>query len=143
MPITVSGKALGARRPLFADWSIPLPPDDFGAGATLTLRELIEIIVTAEVDSYESRRESRRLDRVLSRGQIDAGTAAGKISPEGNETPEAPPVDIAIANALTAFEDGLYLVLVDEQEYRSLDEPVRLTPNSRVVFLRLTFLAGA
>ena len=44
---------------------------------------------------------------------------------------------------LTAFEDGLYLVLLDDKEQRNLDATVHLTDDSRVAFLRLTFLAGA
>ena len=42
-----------------------------------------------------------------------------------------------------AFEDGLYLTIIDGVERRSLDEPVRLTEDSQLVFIRLTFLAGA
>lgn len=142
MPISVSGKALGTRRPLFADWSVPLPPDDFGAGEKITLRDLIGIVVSAELDAFKQRREVRRLDRVLSREQIDLGANAGKIAPEGRESPNAPSLDRAIAEAIQAFEDGLYLVLIDEHAHRHLDDLVRLTPNSTVVFLRLTFLAG-
>jgi hypothetical protein len=42
-----------------------------------------------------------------------------------------------------AFTDGLYLVIIDEVEYRELDAIVRVEPDSRITFLRLTFLAGA
>lgn len=142
MSIVISGKALGSRRPLFADWSIPLPPDDFGAGSGVTLRRLIAIVVEAEREAYIQRSEARRLDRVLSRAQIEQGEQAGKISPEGRAAPEAPSLERSIATAIEAFQDGLYLVIIDEREHRQLDEAVRLTPNSRVVFLRLTFLAG-
>jgi hypothetical protein len=48
-----------------------------------------------------------------------------------------------VATALQAFEDGLYLVIIDEVERRSLDEPVHLAEDSQLVFIRLTFLAGA
>ncbi len=142
MHFTVGGKALGSRRPLFADWSVPLPPDDFGGGVGITLRDLIGIIVTCEVEAYSQRREARRLDRVLSRDAIQRGEQAGKVSPEARPVPPAPPVERAIADAIQAFEDGLFLVLIDEREHRRLDDLIRLSPNSRVVFLRLTFLAG-
>lgn len=143
MPITISGKSLGSRRPLFADWSIPLPPDDFGGGDGLTLRDLICIIVRAELAAYETRREARRLDRVLSPAQIDEGVKQGKVSPEGRNTPPAPPEDVAIETALVGFEDGLYIVAVDGRELRDLDAQVFVTPDSRVTFIRLVFLAGA
>jgi hypothetical protein len=143
MAMVISGRAVGSRRPLFADWSIPLNPDDFGGGEGMTLRDLISLIVKAEVEAYEQRREARRLDRVLSREQVERGEAAGKIAPEARETPAAPDVDEAIGIALLAFEDGLYLVAIDGREIRSLDAQVHVTPDSRVTFVRLVFLAGA
>ena len=51
--------------------------------------------------------------------------------------------EAAVGAALQGFEDGLYLVIVDGVEQRSLDSQVYLTADSRLVFLRLTFLAGA
>lgn len=151
MAIIVSGRALGSRRPLFADWSIPLPPDDFGGGGGLTLRDLIARIVRAEVEAFVARQEARRLDRVLSREDIDRGVAAGRVSPEGRDAggihgasqARSPDVEDAIGTALQAFEDGLYLVIIDGQERRDLDEQVFVKPDSRVTFLRLVFLAGA
>jgi hypothetical protein len=44
---------------------------------------------------------------------------------------------------LQGFEDGLYLVILDGEEQRDLDRQVYVTAESRMVFLRLTFLAGA
>ena len=51
--------------------------------------------------------------------------------------------DEAVATALQAFLDGLYLVFIDDVEQRDLDAQVFLTPESKLTFLRLTFLAGA
>jgi hypothetical protein len=48
----------------------------------------------------------------------------------------------AVANALQAFEDGLYYVFVEDAHQTALDEPVRLRDGSRVTFLRLVALAG-
>jgi len=127
---------------MFADWSVPLPPDDFGDEG-LTLRELIARVVGAEVRGYEERREARRLDRVFTSEQIEKGAEKGRIAPEARDVAAAPPIEIAVGNALQAFEDGLYLVIVDEAEQRELDRRVYLKPNSRVTFVRLVFLAGA
>jgi hypothetical protein len=38
--LEISGKAIGSKRPLFADWSLPFPPEWEGEGG-LTLRDLI------------------------------------------------------------------------------------------------------
>ncbi len=144
--LTIKGKALGRRRPIFEDYSIP-PPDDRGDGGPFTLRDLITHVVHQEVAAFEKRQESRRLDRVLSPEQIDEAAERGKISAEGRDPKLGPPpkvdVESAVAVALEGFVDGLYLVSIDGLEYRDLDAIVKLDPDSRVTFIRLTFLAGA
>jgi len=145
--LTIKGKGLGRRRPLFADFSVPPPDDHGGDGGPLTLRDLITHVVHQEVAAFEKRQEARRLDRVLSSEQIEEAADRGKISAEGRDPKLGPPpsIDIAsaVAVALEGFVDGLYLVAIDDVEYRDLDAIVRLEPDSRVTFIRLTFLAGA
>ena len=144
--LTIRGKGLGRRRPLFEDYSIP-PPGDIGDGGPLTLRDLITHVVHQEVAAFEKRQEARRLDRVLSPGQIADGVERGKFSAEGRDPKLGPPPDVdvrsAVAVALEGFVDGLYLVAIDDVEYRDLEAIVRLDADSRVTFIRLTFLAGA
>jgi hypothetical protein len=140
--LTIHGKAIGRKKPLFADWSIPLPPD-LADGRGLTLRDLIARIVRAEVAAFRDRQEERRLVRALTARQIEEGVAMGKVDMGGREEPP-PPVDeaAAVAAALQAFEDGLYLVVLDGQEQRRLDQEVFLQPDSAVTFVRLVMLAG-
>src|SRR5207253_7328583 len=53
--------------------------------------------------------------------QIADGAARGKIDMGGREyDPQAADPDAAVAAALQAFEDGLYLVVLDEQELKRL-----------------------
>ena len=144
--IVIAGKALGSRRPLFEDFSMA-PPGDAGDGGPLTLRDLITHVVHQEVAAFKTRQEARRLDRVLSIEQIDRAIDGGKVSPEARDPKLAPSAAVdpvaAVGVALEAFTDGLYLVFIDDLEYRDLDAIVHLKPDSRVAFIRLTFLAGA
>ncbi|MCW5767450.1 MAG: hypothetical protein KIT19_02100 [Phycisphaeraceae bacterium] len=142
MPV-ITARTVGSKRPLFADWSIPLGPEWGEEGEDLTLRMLIEKLVRIETESFTERAAERRLDRVLSSRQIEEGLEKGRVSPEGRFTPRRANMEEAIGAALEAFEDGLYLVVIDEEEYKDLDRVVRLRPDSRIVFIRLTFLAGA
>lgn len=142
MPITVSTRSIGKRRALLGDFEVG-PPEDLRDDGGLTLRELIEHIVRCQVRAYQERQESARFDRVLSAAEIDRGAAAGKVDPAGKAPVEAPDPIAAVESALQAFEDGLYLVVIDGVERRRLSEPVYLSPSSSIVFLRLTFLAGA
>lgn len=140
----IETRVVGRRARLLDDWSVELPPgsDDRG-GDGLTLRELIARIVRAEVAAFERRERARRFVRVLSDHEIQAGAARGKVDPGGR--PVTGPVDpeAAVGAALQGFEDGLYLVILDGEEQRDLDRQVFVSQQSRMVFLRLTFLAGA
>ncbi|MGB7323665.1 MAG: hypothetical protein WBD31_02250 [Rubripirellula sp.] len=140
----VTGKALGSRRPLFADWSIPIPPSDGGDGdGGPTLRDLIERIVIEQVKLFRIRQHDRQFIRALSADQIDEAASLGKIDMGGREQ-DVQEVDEgqAVYNALQAFEDGIYLVVIDEAEQKDLDKQVFLSEDSRITFIRLTMLSG-
>src|SRR5262245_2146506 len=139
--ITVSGKALGQKKPLFADWSIPFPPD-LGDGGALTLRDLITRVVRLEVEAFHKRQEERRTFKALTARDVAAGAVRGKVDMGGRDTKQHVDPDEAVGVALEAFEDGLYLAIVDGQEQRSLDAQVFLNPDSKVAFVRLAMLAG-
>ena len=139
--LTVKGKSLGSKRPLFADFSVPLPPE-MEAGQT-RLRDLIEAVVRHEVDAFRQRQTDRQFIRVLTQSEIDQAEAAGKIESGGSEVGvQEVDVDQAIETAIQAFTDGMYLVVVDEQECRDLDAELFLNPESELTFIRLTLLAG-
>lgn len=132
---------LGRRRPLLGDFDVP-PPEDVRDDGQLRLRDLIEHVVRAQVAAYHNRQEHGRFDRVLTATAIEDAASHGKVASAG-KAPQYADVEEAIAAALEAFEDGLYLVVIDDVERRSLDEPVYLSPDSRLMFVRLTFLSGA
>jgi hypothetical protein len=140
--LTIGGKALGRKKPLFADWSIPFPPDLGEGGGQITLRDLITRIVRGEVDAFRHRQEERRLLRALTATDIEKGVVRGKVDMGGRNLKQKVDTDEAIGTALQAFEDGLYLVVVDGAEQRDLDREVYLQPDSRVTFVRLAMLAG-
>ena len=141
--LTIDARAPGRRRPLIPEWKIPFPPDPTGRGEPLTLRVLISRIVLGEVAAFRDRQAARNLVRVLSAAEIDEGIERGKVDPGGR--PLEQPVDdgAAVGTALQAFEDGLYIVLLDGREQRDLDEQVFPGPDSHLTFLRLVMLAGA
>ncbi|NLS80168.1 MAG: hypothetical protein GXY76_23265 [Chloroflexi bacterium] len=80
--------------------------------------------------------------RVLTSGEIAQGLAAGKVDTGGHEARQTVDPQAAVATALQAFEDRLYLVFVDGQQQMSLDAAIALAPGSRVSFVRLVALAG-
>lgn len=142
--LLIETRIIGKKSAPIDRWSIPVPPaGEEGGGGGLTLRELISRIVRQEVEGFERRQRVQRLTRFLSSPEIEHGAARGKVDPGGRPASDAVDVERAVATALLGFEDGLYLVLLDGVEQRELDAEVFLNAGSRVVFLRLTFLAGA
>jgi len=139
---TVEGKVVGQKRPLFTDWHIQLPPIDERQGDHLKLRDLIQSIVTKEVDDFRTRQEKRKLVQVMSRQEIEQAVQRGKVDSGEQDLKQSVNVEDAVAVALQAFEDGLYYVFIDDVQQTQLDGEVFLKTNSRVVFLRLTALVG-
>lgn len=140
----VETRVLGKRSRPLDSWTVPPPlPDDRAGDEGMTLGDLIATTVRAEVAAFERRERARRLVRVLSDAEITAAAERGRIDPGGRPASDPVDVDTAVAAALQGFEDGLYLVVLDGTEQRDLEARVYPTPESRLVFLRLTFLAGA
>jgi hypothetical protein len=139
--LTVSAKALGRKKPLFDDYSVP-PPAAVAAGQPVTLRDLIGHVVRGEVAAFQQRQSERRLLKALTARQIDSGLAAGKVQAGGSEIDQHVAPEQAVAAAVEAFADGLFLVAVDDTEVKDLDSVVPLTASSRLTFIRLTMLAG-
>ena len=139
----MQAKAAGRRRPLVPDFELP-PVDVTGdAGSPMTLRDLISRVVRHEVVSFRDRQEQNQFVRALTAAQIEEGVSRGAIRSGGSELPRAEvDTEVAIGAALQAFEDGLYLVLIDREQCLSLDEQVVVDADSTVTFLRLVALAG-
>ena len=140
----IETRVIGKRTRPLDGWAIPTPPGtDADGGGPITLRELITRVVRSEVSAFEKRERARRFVRVLSDREISEAAARGKID-SGGRAPTGPvDNDAAVGAALQGFEDGLYLVILDGEEQRDLDRQVYVNAESRMVFLRLTFLAGA
>jgi hypothetical protein len=124
------------------DWQIELPPDPVTHDYQLTLRELIERIVSEELQAFGQRQLERRLPSVLSPNQIQQGVLAGKVDMGGREQGQTVNPQEAVANALRGFRDGIYYVFVDGTQQQDLDQTVRLRNQSELTFLRLVPLAG-
>ncbi|HBO43078.1 MAG TPA: hypothetical protein DD670_03920 [Planctomycetaceae bacterium] len=140
--LTIRGKSVGARKPLFADFAVAPPPglrDDGG----ITLRDLIDHVVREEVAAFQKRQRDRLTFRVLTAGQISEGVERGKVESGGSEIqPQDVDPNAAVGTAIQAFEDGLYFAVIDERQAEDLDRQVFLQPDSQITFIRLTLLSG-
>ncbi|HEX3315162.1 MAG TPA: hypothetical protein VHR72_09750 [Gemmataceae bacterium] len=141
--VTVTGRALGSKKPLFDDFSVDVPTDGGAGGERTTLRDILERVVRHEVAAFRKRQRDNRFHRALTERDIAEGAEKGKVDSGGREfKAKRVDPDAAVAAALQAFEDGLYLVAIDGQECKRLDEEVALGAESRIAFIRLTLLSG-
>lgn len=141
--VTIEGRVVGRRKPLFADWSLEPPRESRADDGSVTLREFIGRVVRAEAAAFDRRQAERAFVHALTAREIAAGAEAGKIHSGGSDVPhQTVDVERSVAVALQAFEDGLYLVVIDGREVRDLEAQVFVRQESRVTFLRLTLLAG-
>ncbi|GGO38839.1 hypothetical protein [Deinococcus humi] len=107
-----------------------------------TLRSLLTTLVHQEVAAYHERQESVGMLRVLTERDLSDGAAMGRISVAPQERSGTVTVKDATQTALQAYGDGLYYVFVDDEQIEGLDQVVTLKPDSTLLFLRLTALAG-
>jgi hypothetical protein len=70
------------------------------------------------------------------------GLQKGRVIPGGRDLHQEVDVELAVANALQSFVDGIYLVILDGEEQRDLDREVHVDDDSQVTFVRLVMLAG-
>jgi hypothetical protein len=140
--VTVQAKALGRKKPLFPDWTLSTPPEWDDVETAVSLRDLVTRIVYQEVSAFRQRQAERRFIQILTQQEIARGAQEGKVSMGGTNLDQHVDTEAAVATALQAFEDGVYLVFVDGPQVSSLDEQVHLKPGSQVTFVRLVALAG-
>jgi len=134
-PVIVETKVVGRRTP-FERRATELPE------GTDTLEQLLTCLVQDEVQRYQERQDQVGPLRVLTERELTQGTAQGKITTAPQERSSAPNLQTATATVLQAFKDGLYYVFIDDQQIESLSASMTLKPDSTLLLLRLTALAG-
>ncbi len=140
--LTVSAKSLGSKRPLVPIFDVPPPPDLPPGGGRMRLRDLLALVVRHEVSAFRQRQEHTKLIRVLSVEELETGAVRGKIAMGGRDLKQTVDEEQAVGAALQAFEDGSFLVFLDEVEQTDLDAEVFVRPDSALLFVRLALLAG-
>ncbi len=105
---------------------------------TLTAADLISERVRAELDE----RHSSQLDgghQFLVQPEADEVRLNGK---KDGRTARAADPDVCVAKALEGFENNAFILLVDDKQIETLEEPIDISENSVVTFLKLTPLVG-
>ncbi|MFK7936422.1 MAG: hypothetical protein AB8G22_23105 [Saprospiraceae bacterium] len=137
--IQLTVKQLGKKRPTLNAVPLTLPHT---LSATPTLRELIAVIVEQQVTTFNEQRNEPNILPFLQPNELMERAATGKVSFGDNYNKTTVKVQKAIENAWQAYEDGLFLVFIDEQKIELLNDAVSLQSSSQLMFLRLVALVG-
>ena len=137
--VWVESGLVGSKKLDFAPFALE-PFEESSGSDDFRVRHLIAKLVHESVRDFHLK-EREGAFKLLTAESLAAGLATGKI---GRPRDEAQQVDVdgAVGNALQAFEDGLYLLFVDNVQKTTLDERVTLAVDSRVRLIRLTALSG-
>ena len=135
MTIYVNVQRISRRRPAME----PVPLELTGTPGTVT--ELITLCVEACVEQ-QHRRIVDVKETVLSQETMDDLAVVGKIAfgLDANGTPADP--GETVANALQSYRDGLFRVFMNKKALGGLEEPISLSSQDVLTFVRLTMLAG-
>ncbi|XVL61102.1 hypothetical protein PWP87_04775 [Paenibacillus amylolyticus] len=136
MNVWITVKSLGKRKPVLAKQAAELPE------TTHTLRQLIENMVALQLKALQDKKQQAELLSYLMPDDIEAQGAAGKVGFGAVYNEGVPDLNVAMETAITAYEDGLYKVFLNDEELQELDESLVVKDGDNVVFIRFTMLAG-
>jgi hypothetical protein len=107
-----------------------------------TLRKLIAAIVIENVQEFNNQKTEMPIISYLSKSDIELKGLSGKIGFNSKYNKNVQDADEASDVAITAFQDGLYKVFIEENEISDLDEPLVINDEAEVAFIKFTMLAG-
>lgn len=111
-------------------------------GNIKTLEDLIIQLVTHNVNSFNKEIETNKILSFLSPSEIQNQSITGKIGFGEIENKTKANIKSSIENALQAFEDGIFVVFIDDDEVKTIKEPLAIKESSSITFIRMTFLTG-
>ncbi|HBU84452.1 MULTISPECIES: hypothetical protein [Paenibacillus] len=136
MNVWITVKSLGKRKPALAKQAAELPE------TTDTLRQLIKNMVAQQLKALQDKNNEAEWLAYLMPEDIQEQGEAGKVGFGAIYNEGVPDIEGAMDTAITAYEDGLFKVFLNDEELQGLDEPLIIQEDDNVVFIRFTMLAG-
>lgn len=107
-----------------------------------TVEDLIRECVSTCVKDYNDRYEKKENPQPLSDQQINDMSEIGKIAFGINYGDKKADREKAIADALLAYEDGLFRIFIGTEDAGDKNNKISLKEDEEVTFIRLVMLAG-
>ena len=104
-------------------------------------KSLIEYIVRKNVKEYNDKLIGVQILPYLTCEEMENSAVTGKIGfgERRNENSQNP--DAAVKNALTCFDDGIFRLFINDEEYK-IDDAIALKEGDEITFIRLAMLSG-
>ena len=113
---------------------------------TLTIGELIAHTVEEQIRDLELQRklDTDHIQQILNRQYMTDAEVQAQAQEGAIKMPKVDKrsVEYHIQTAQTAFQKGVYVIVIDGVQADALDSMVTLKPTSKITFLRLTPLVG-
>ncbi len=107
-----------------------------------TLRDLLQACVTSEVKKYNKQKTTLNLISFLTPAMMQDQSETGKIGFGDSENTNKADLEKSIETVLQGFADGLFVVFIEDEEIKNLDQKINLSAAAPITFLRLSFLTG-
>jgi hypothetical protein len=106
------------------------------SGEKISLRELIRLRVTQEVEEFNSRQPA--VFRML----VQPNDTERTLNGYKFHKPRFVDADTQYEKAIEAFEGNGFIVLVDDYQIEDLDDEIAFRPETSITFLKLVPLVG-
>ena len=106
------------------------------SGEKISLRELIRLRVTQEVEEFNSRQPA--VFRML----VQPNDTERTLNGYKFHKPRLVNPDMQYEKAIEAFEGNGFIVLVDDYQVENLDDEIAFRPETSITFLKLVPLVG-
>lgn len=144
MNLLFTVKQLGKKRPFIQYKSIDI--DLLPRQSDTTLKDLLTEVVIQQVREFNQKIEDAKNEKNLftffEEYELQEEAQTGKVRFGAIYNDKKANLDKAIETVLLAFFDGLIAVFVEGNQIQKLEDRVLLEENTRITFVRFTFLTG-
>ncbi|WP_160135913.1 hypothetical protein [Chryseobacterium sp. c4a] len=142
MDIKVTVKQLGRKHPVLSEQKIEIAYED----SIISLENLLKLIVQQQVEEFNAKSfelEDEDTAKIPTDNYLNILTDTGKVGFGSIYNLKEADVQKAQENAVQAFEDGMFAVFYNDEQFENLDQTIDLSLQYTFTFIRLTFLAGS
>ncbi|MCS4303878.1 hypothetical protein [Chryseobacterium sp. BIGb0232] len=142
MNIKVTVKQLGRKHPVLSEQKIEIAYED----SVISLKNLLKLIVQQQVEEFNAQSfelEDEDSTKIPTDNYLNILTDTGKVGFGSIYNLKKADVQKAQDNAIQAFEDGMFAIFYNDEQFSDLGQTIDLSLQHTFTFIRLTFLAGS